>query len=207
MASILMQTSDGTNPGLMMDGPLTVPSILRRAVKMHPDKEIVSRFSDGSIHRYTYADLYRRVLRLMSVLRTLGVRPGDRVATFAWNSHRHLELYFAVPALGAVLHTVNIRLFPQQIAYILNHAEDKLIFADLSLGGIVAQISGELKSVEASVLMNDLGEAPAALPEPAFDYEELMAAAPELVQFPELDERAAARLVTGRGACGIRRAA
>ena len=198
----MTKTGDSTIPGLMMNGPLTVPAILRRAARMNPEKEIVSRFSDGAIHRYTYADLYRRVLRLMNLLRSLGVRPGDRVATFAWNSHCHFELYFAVPAIGAVLHTVNIRLFPQQIAYILNHAEDRFVFLDRSLGGLLEQIRSDLKSVEAYVIMNDRGEAPAVLPEPSVDFEDLMTSASELEQFPELDERAAASLCYTSGTTG-----
>src|SRR5205814_1337021 len=109
--------------------------------------EIVSRLGDGTIHRYTYRDLSGRVARLMQVLRELGVRPGDRVATFAWNSYRHLELYFAVPCLGAILHTVNIRLFADQLAYTLNHAEDKVVFADRSLAGLLAAIQGDLRTV------------------------------------------------------------
>ena len=96
--------------GLMMDWPLVIPSILRRAAQFFPEKEIVSRWADGTLHRMNYGELEGRVHRLMNVLRELGVKPGDRVATFAWNHHRHLELYFAVPSIGAVLHTINFRL-------------------------------------------------------------------------------------------------
>src|ERR1035438_1070929 len=121
--------------GLMMDWPLLIPSILRRAAQFFADKEIVSRLGDGSLHRCNYGELDRRVHRLMNVLKRLGVKPGDRVATFAWNHHRHLELYFAVPAIGAVLHTINIRLPREQIVYIINHADDRLIFLDKSVAG------------------------------------------------------------------------
>ena len=111
--------------GLMMDYPLTLPKILDRARRVFPHKQIVSDL-DGHTHRYGWGDFYRRVLRTMDVLRTLGVKPGDRVATFAWNHYRHLELYFAVPSMGAVLHTLNLRLSAEQLTYIVNHAEDSV---------------------------------------------------------------------------------
>ena len=130
--------------GLMMDWPLLIPSILRRAAQFFPDKEIVSRLGDGSLHRTNYGELNRRVHRLMNVLTRLGVKPGDRVATFAWNHHRHLELYFAVPAVGAVLHTINIRLPREQLIYIINHADDRLIFVDKSVAGPIAEMQRDL---------------------------------------------------------------
>src|ERR1051326_479275 len=192
----------GFQTGLMMDTPLTVAAILRRAVQFFPEKQIVSRLSDGSIHRCTYRDLYLRVVRLMNALRALGIRPGDRVATFAWNSYRHLELYFAVPCLGAILHTVNIRLFPEQITYILNHAEDSLVFADSSLAGLLTPIQGDLKTVEAYVLMEDRGKPPAALPGPTHDYEALLANATDDEAFPTFDENTAASLCYTSGTTG-----
>src|SRR3954447_12336401 len=106
--------------GLMMDCPLVIPSILGRASRLFADKEVVSRRDDGTLHRSSYGEVAARTLRLMDALRRLGVRPGDRVATFAWNHHRHLELYFAVPSLGAVLHTINPRLARDQIRFIIN---------------------------------------------------------------------------------------
>src|SRR6266508_1235658 len=110
-----------------MPYPLLLRSILERAQTFSPNKEIVARTENG-LHRYTYAQMAGRAARLASALERLGVRQGDRVATFAWNHQRHLELYFAVPCMGAVLHTVNIRLFPEQIVYIVNHAEDAVLF-------------------------------------------------------------------------------
>ena len=115
--------------GQMMDYQLTVRHILERANRIFPRKEVVSRLEDGLI-RATYADVYQRVHRLAGGLRALGIEPGDRVASFAWNHQRHLELYLAVPCMGAVLHTVNFRLFADQIAYVINHAEDRIVFAD-----------------------------------------------------------------------------
>ncbi len=119
--------------GLMMDFPLTIDTILRRAETLYGPREIVTQLPDKSLHRYTYADMARRARQLGVALNTLGIEPGDRVATFAWNHHQHLEAYFGVPAIGAVLHTINIRLHPDDITYIVNHAEDKVVLVDESL--------------------------------------------------------------------------
>ena len=108
--------------GLMMDYPLTMDRILEHANRLFPHKRISTKQLDGTMHRYTYADLYKRVKRLGNVLRRLGVEPGDRVGTFAWNNYQHLELYYGIPCAGAVCHTLNIRLFPDQLVYVVNHA-------------------------------------------------------------------------------------
>ena len=188
--------------GLMMAYPLTIPSILKRAAQFFPEKEIVSRRDDGTLHRYTYGDLWARVVRLMNALRGLGVQPGDRVATFAWNHHRHLELYFAIPALGAVLHTVNLRLSRDHIRYIINHAEDRLIFVDRSLAGLLAEMQGELQTLQNFILMGDQGAEPADLLKPSLDYEPLLEAASERAEFPTLNEDAAAGLCYTSGTTG-----
>lgn len=188
--------------GLMMDWPLVVPNILRRAARLFPEKEIVSRYEDETLHRSNYGELYRRVVRLMNVLRGLGVKPGDRVATFAWNHRRHLELYFAVPCLGAVLHTVNIRLHREQLRYIFNHARDRVVFSDRSTSELLAELAPTLSSVERYVLMDERGPEPADLPRPWVDYEELMAAADDREEFPTLDENAAAGLCYTSGTTG-----
>jgi len=178
--------------GLMMDYPLTLTHILERSAKIYPTREIVSRTPDGSMHRYTYRDFHRRVHRLAHVLQSLGVQPGDRIGTLCWNSSRHLELYFAVPCAGCVLHTLNLRLAPEQLAYIVNHAEDRIIFVDASLLPILEPIRSELKSVRHVIVINDLGGAGAT---DAFDYEELLAAAPDApYPWPRLDENAAAAM-------------
>jgi fatty-acyl-CoA synthase len=116
--------------GLMMDYQLTVPTILRRAEALFGDNEVVSHLPDGSIHRYTYRAFAKRAKKLSVALRTLGVREGDRVATLCWNHYQHLEAYFAIPCMGAVVHTLNLRLSPEDLAYIVNHAEDKVIIVD-----------------------------------------------------------------------------
>jgi fatty-acyl-CoA synthase len=186
--------------GLMMDYPLTLTYLLDRAQRFFPHKEIVSRMPSG-IHRYTYEELYARVQRMASALKELGVGKGDRVATFAWNHYRHLELYFAVPAMGAVLHTLNIRLFPDQIAYIINHAEDKVIFVDESLVPALERIRPQLTSVERFVVMTDVGTPQTSL-SPVQDYEELLRSAPEAYDFPALDEDDAAVMCYTSGTTG-----
>jgi fatty-acyl-CoA synthase len=188
--------------GLMMDWPLVIPNILRRAGQFFPEKEIVSRRGDGTIQRSNYGEVEKRVHRLMNVLLELGVKPGDRIATCAWNHQRHLELYFAVPAIGAVLHTINFRLAREQLLYIINHAQDRLIFLDKSLGGILADLECELSSVEKYILMDEKGAEPPALPQPSLDYEELLAEASGQAQFPELDEKMAAGLCYTSGTTG-----
>src|SRR5579884_802902 len=144
--------------GLMMDYPLTLTHILERSSKIYPRKEIASRLADGSMHRYTYRDFHARVHRLAHVLRELGVQEGERVGTLCWNSYRHLELYFAVPCSGAVLHTLNLRLAADQLSYIINHAEDRVLFVDASLLPILEPIRSELKSVRKIVVLDDGGE-------------------------------------------------
>ena len=126
--------------GLMQDYPLTLHHIFWRIERLFGDKEVVTKRETG-VHRYTYADLVRRVYRLANALQRLGVRPGDRVGTLAWNNQRHFELYFAIPCMGAVLHTLNIRLFEEQLTYIVNHAEDRVIFVDDSLVPVLEKLS------------------------------------------------------------------
>ncbi|MBI1730028.1 long-chain fatty acid--CoA ligase [Candidatus Acetothermia bacterium] len=186
--------------GLMMDYPLTLTHFLERAQRLYAQKEIVSKTPVG-IHRYTYGDLYARVCRLANVLHKLGIRKGDRVATFAWNSYRHLELYLAIPCVGAVLHTINIRLFPQQIAYIFNHAEDKACFVDESLLPLLEPIKGQLKSVKNFVVMSDKPAFHTGL-SPASDYEMLLQQAPAHYDFPQLDEQQAAGICYTSGTTG-----
>jgi fatty-acyl-CoA synthase len=168
--------------GLMMDYPLTLTHILERSAKLYPNREIASRIHDGSMHRYTYRDFHRRVHRLAHALASLGVEAGDRIGTLCWNSSRHLELYFAIPCSGSVVHTLNLRLSADQLAYIINHAEDRVIFADASLLPLLEPIRSQLKSVRHIVVMDD-------------EYEALLAAASgEPYSWPRLDENAAAAM-------------
>jgi fatty-acyl-CoA synthase len=179
--------------GLMMDSPLLVKRIAERAAQIFPDREVVAR-TQGGIERTTYAQIVERSRRLASALTELGVRPGERVASFAWNSIRHLELYLAVPAMGAILHTLNIRLFEEDLRYIVGHAEDRMIFLESSLAGVMPTFDG----VEREVLMPDgPGEREGAL-----DYEELVAGGDPGFEFPEMDERTAAAMCYTSGTTG-----
>jgi fatty-acyl-CoA synthase len=187
--------------GLMMDWPLTLHHFLDRAARLFPRKEIATRTAAG-MHRYTYADFHRRVHRLAHALTRLGIGRGDRVATFAWNTYRHLEIYFAAPCMGAVLHTLNIRLAPDQLIYIINHAEDRVIFVDASLVPLLERIRDQIPTVKAFVIMSDTGPVQTSL-SPALDYEALLAESPEApYPWPHLDENAAAGMCYTSGTTG-----
>ncbi len=185
--------------GLMMDTPLTIQHIFNRATRLFPGKEIVTRTDDG-FHRYTYAEFGERVARLANALRGLGIREGDRVATFGWNTYRHLELYFAAPCMGAVLHTLNIRLFSEQIEFIINDAEDRVIFIDADLLPVIERLAGKMPSVGAFVVMGRPAE-PSRI-SPTFDYEALLAGSAPRYDWPELDENAAAAMCYTSGTTG-----
>ncbi len=141
--------------GLMQNWPLTVDRILDHAKTWHGAREVVGRSIEGPMVRTTYADLHERAKRLSNALLTLGIRPGDRVATLAWNSARHMEAWYAVMGIGAVCHTLNPRLFAEQLCYIINHAQDRIIFTDLTFAGVLAQHRGQMPHVEQFVVMTD----------------------------------------------------
>jgi fatty-acyl-CoA synthase len=185
--------------GLMRnDFPLTLQHVLRRM--RSSQAQVITLEEPGSLTRMSYAQASERVDRLARALRELGVGDGDRVATFAWNNERHFELYFAIPCLGAVLHTLNIRLFEEQVTYIVNHAQDKLIFVDDSLVPALEKLAPELAPVEHYIVMGD-GDA-GSLPN-VLRYEELLdAAGPGEFDYPELDERQAAALCYTSGTTG-----
>jgi len=186
--------------GLMMDYPLTLTHILDRARRLFPRKEIVTKTPSG-LHRYTYADMYERAGRLANALDRLGISTGGRVATFAWNTYRHLEIYFAAPCSGRVLHTLNIRLFPEQIVYIANHAEDEVLFVDVSLLPLLEKIAPQLKTVRHYVVMADGPMPETSLPN-AISYEELLAAASPDYDWPALDENSAVAMCYTSGTTG-----
>lgn len=188
--------------GQMMSSPLTVTSILRHATTFHRGAEIVSRLLDGSVHRYTYADMGRRVHRLANALKTMGVKPGDRVATLAWNGYRHLEIYYAVSCLGAICHTINPRLFREQIVYIVNHAQSGHIFFDLSFTRLLEEAAPEFRGVRGYVaLCDDKGLPDTSLPHLAA-YESVIADQPDTFDWPELDENTASSLCYTSGTTG-----
>ena len=184
--------------GLMMDFPLTLTHIFERSCRLFPKKEIVTRFPAG-YHRYTYGDFGERVMRLGGALKSLGIGKGDRVGTFAWNSHRHLELYWAVPCLGAVYHTMNIRLSPQDVTFIVNHAGDSVLFVDQSLWQLIEPIRKELRTVKRFIVMPDV---PGAAPPETLDYEELLRSAKPVDNWPRLDENDAAGMCYTSGTTG-----
>lgn len=176
----------------MMNFPLTVGSMLERAEKFFPKKEVISRTSSG-ISRFTYKEIGQRTRRLASSLEKLGVSQGDRVGTLAWNHHRHLEVYFAAPGMAAVLHTINIRLSPEHIIYIINHAEDKVLLIDDDLLPLMEQIKDQLKTVEAFVVMTDNDELPETTLSPVYSYEKLLKEADPKYQFKnDIDENSPA---------------
>lgn len=187
--------------GLMMDYPLTVDRILEHANRQYPHKRISTKLPDGSMHRYTYADLYRRVKRLANVLKTLDVETGDRVGTFAWNNYQHLELYYGIPCSGAVCHTLNIRLFPEQLAYIVNHAEDKVVFIDATLLPLYERVADQIDCVQHYVLLNARPGIETKLPN-VHHYEDLMAEADEDYTWNITDERQAMGLCYTSGTTG-----
>jgi len=188
-------------PGLMQPTPLLVSSILRYAATAHGRREIVSRQIDGPIVRYDYAGLARRAEQAAKALRALGVGEGDRVTSIAWNTHRHLELFFAVPGIGAVLHTANPRLFDEQIVYTINHAESRVVLFEKNLLPLVERIAPQLASVEAYVMLADEA-AHAAGSVGALGYETLLAREAPGLDWPDFDENAAAVLCYTSGTTG-----
>ena len=162
-----------------MDYPLTLTPVLERAARLFARREIASRLPDG-MHRYTYGDMYARVHRLAHVLQSLGLAAGDRVGTLCWNSYRHLELYWAVPCAGFVLHTLNLRVPQDQLVYIINHAQDRVIFVDASLLYLLDAIRDQIPCVKKIIVLPDSGPG---------EYEELLAKAPSTpFPWPEFDE-------------------
>src|SRR5438034_3902445 len=184
----------------MPDFPLTLQHFLWRSTTLFPRKEIVTRRESGR-HRYTYADFGRRVAQLAHALKELGIAPGDRVGTLAWNNYRHLELYFAVPCSGAVLHTLNPRLFPEHLEFVISDAEDKVIFVDASIVPALQRVAKNLKGVKQFVVMAD-GPSPDGQLTPAVSYEELIGGRPTVYAWPDLDERDAAAMCYTSGTTG-----
>ena len=180
--------------GLMMRTPLLVRTIAERAGQLFAEREIVSLTATG-VQRSNYGEVVQRARALASGLHDLGIRPGDRVATFGWNSVRHLELYLAVPSMGAVLHTLNIRLFEDDLRYIVRHAEDRVIFLDASLASQMPRFEG----VEHEVLMPD-ADSPR---DGAIEYEALIASGDPAFEFPDVDENSAAAMCYTSGTTGL----
>ena len=192
--------------GLMQDQPLLISSILCHAARHHPTGEIVSRTVEGPLHRTTYRDIEPRCRRMARVLQRLGVQQGDRVATLAWNGFRHFELYYGISGMGAVCHTINPRLSPADLIYIINHAADGVLFLDTTFAPLIAAVAAAVgASLRAVVVMTERAHMPdIALPEGMvlLCYEELMAAADEDYAWPSFDENTAAALCYTSGTTG-----
>src|SRR6059058_249711 len=184
--------------GLMMDMPLLVSGLIKHADRFHGATEIVSKTIEGTIHRYGWRDVHRRAKRVANALKRLGVGMQDRVGTLAWNNYRHLEVYYGVAGSGAVIHTINPRLFPDQITYIANHAEDKVIFFDTTFAPLVEKLAPQLKTVKHWVAMTDR----AHMPKMGLCYEELLAAESERYDWPSFDEKSAVCLCYTSGTTG-----
>ena len=188
--------------GNMMSQPLLISSILSHAEKVHSHSEIVTRTVEGPIHRYTYKDAAKRTKKTANALTKLGVKQGDRIASLAWNTYRHYEIYYAVSSMGAVMHTINPRLFAEQIIYIANHAEDKLLFLDLTFVPLVEALQDKLESIENYIIMTDRAHMPETTLPNAICYEELIADEADTFEWPQFDENTAAGLCYTSGTTG-----
>ena len=173
----------------MMNFPLTLAAIFRHVEQVFPRRDVVTRLADGSLHRYTYADFGARTRCLAGALQRLGVRPGDRVATLGWNHYQHLEAYFGIPMTGAVLHTLNLRLHSDELAFIVNDADDRVLFVDESLLPLWEQVRPRTR-VDRTVVVGATGPVPTGY----LEYEALLDDAEALSAMSDPDERAAAAM-------------
>lgn len=188
--------------GIMQEHPLMISSLIEHAARFHPDSEIVTRTVEGPIHRTNYLELRNRSKQVANALEKLGIEQGDRVGTLAWNTYRHMELYFGVSGSGAVLHTINPRLFEEQIEYIINHAEDRVLMFDIAFTDLVQKLAPKLKSVEFYIAMTDKDSMPDMDLPNLYCYEELVQAEKPDYQWPLFDERTASSLCYTSGTTG-----
>ena len=188
--------------GLMMDQPLLISMIMKYAEQAFPESEVVSVTHDHPEHRYTYRDAFRRSRKLANALERLGMRQGDRIATLAWNDFRHFELYYGVSCSGAVLHTINPRLFTDQLAYIINHAEDRWVFTDPLFIPLLEGLQEQLPGVEGFVVLTDQAQMPDTTLKNAISYEALIADESDEYDWPVLDEQTASSLCYTSGTTG-----
>lgn len=189
----------------MMQTPLLISSLIEHATRNHGDVEVVSRTVEGGIHRYTYRDAARRAKRLANALKHLNVKAGDRIGTLAWNGFRHFEIYYGVSGMGAIMHTINPRLFPEQIAFIVNHAEDSVLFFDLTFAPLIESLAANLPSVKAFVAMTDrehMGTLAQAKIPNLLCYDDLLEAESDDFVWPRLDEDSPSSLCYTSGTTG-----
>jgi fatty-acyl-CoA synthase len=188
--------------GLMMPTQLLVSSILRHADRNHPEREIVSVTADDPGHRYTYRDCFRRTRQLANALARLGLSPGDRIGTLAWNDYRHLEAYYAIGGSGLVCHTINPRLFPEQIAFIINHADDRYVMVDLLIFPLLEKIADRLSGVKGIIVMTSAAAMPETSLENVLCYETLIEQESDEFDWPDLDENDACGMCYTSGTTG-----
>jgi acyl-CoA synthetase (AMP-forming)/AMP-acid ligase II len=186
----------------MQQHPLLISSLIAHAAKAHPHGEIVSRTVEGPLHRCTYVDIARRAGQVANLLASLGVEQGERVGSLAWNGYRHLELFFGTSGMGAVLHTINPRLFPEQLEYIINHAEDQHLCFDACFAPLVEKLAPKLRSVKSFIAMTDRDHMPSEAIARLQCYEELLAQQDPLHQWPQFDENSASSLCYTSGTTG-----
>jgi fatty-acyl-CoA synthase len=185
--------------GLMMDQPLLVSGQIEFAARFHPHTEVIARTVEGEIVRSSWGEIARRARKLANALRRLGVENGTRVATLAWNTHRHLELYFAVSGMGAVLHTINPRLSPEQLRYVVDHAEDQVLFFDTTFLKLAQLLAKQATPLKTYVAMTDAAHRPEGITR---DFETLIADEPDVFEWPRLDEHAASSICYTSGTTG-----
>ena len=188
--------------GLMQDWKLLIHKVIDYAAIEHPGRAVVSRLTEGPMHRSTYAQVRERSLRVAKRLAREGIRAGDRVATLAWNNHRHLEAWYGIAGIGAVYHTINPRLFAEQIVYIANHAEDRLLFLDLTFVPLIEKLADKLTTIERYIVLTDAAHMPQTSLKGAVPYEEWLAEADADFRWAEVDENAAAGLCSTSGTTG-----
>ena len=188
--------------GLMMDTPLLISSIMKHADQNHGKREIVSVCTDNPLHRYTYGEAFSRTRQLANVLAGFDLQPGDRVATLAWNDHRHFELYYAVSCAGYVLHTINPRLFTEQLVYIINHAQDQLLFIDPMFVPLIDQISDRIGEVRGIVVLTDEAHMPQSTNLELHCYENLLREQDASYEWPCMDELDASSICYTSGTTG-----
>ena len=188
--------------GLMQDWPLLIPKVIDHAARQHAGRKVISRSVEGPMHEITYAQIRERALRLAKRLERDGVRTGDRVATLAWNTWRHLETWYGITGIGAIYHTVNPRLFADQITYIVNHAEDRILFLDLTFVPMVEKLAAGLPSIERYVILTDSAHMPATSLRNAIAYEDYIAESDSDFRWKTFDENTAAGLCYTSGTTG-----
>ena len=188
--------------GSMMDTPLLISSLMDHAEKNFPEREIVSVAADNPDHRYTFQDAFKRTRQLANALQSLGIQLGDRVGTLAWNDYRHFELYYAISCSGAICHTVNPRLFPEQLVYIINHAEDRVIFCDPMFVPLLENIQDQLEFIEHVIVLTSEDHMPSSSLSNLLCYETLIAAESSEYEWPKFDEKTASAMCYTSGTTG-----